>query len=183
MLIGHTSHVIVHADLRLAFLAVAKFGALGTVLGLVVSFFMRLDGLPWDEVIFTAPLLAGLVALGLGVPVAVSWWLRPGRVSYAIADGVLVARRGDRTLETTPIGRIAALDFDERPDRFDLAFTGWFGYASPIPALQVELTAGRKDPSSVTVVTLPKILLCGRRQEEALQDLRAALEAERGRRK
>lgn len=73
--------------------------------------------------------------------------------------------------------RIDGISFDEQATWASLVFEGWFGYSSPIPALQVTLTvtADRWDLSNRAVVSLPRILLSGTRQSQALDDLTAAI--------
>lgn len=113
----------------------------------------------------------------MGCFVALTWWAFPGQVTYTVADGFLVARRGRRVRKRIAVERIAEVEFDEDIDASDLIFTGWFGYTSPIPGLVVTLTAtpDRWDVTNAAAVFLPRILLSGERQERALDDLRQAL--------
>jgi len=69
------------------------------------------------------------------------------------------------------------MEFDQEIRWSTLVFSGWFGWESPIPSLTVTLTPtkDRWDPSSPAVVELPRILVCGVRQMEAMVLLRRAL--------
>jgi hypothetical protein len=169
--------VTLQADRRLALLAMAKFAGVSVLLGLILGVGMTLDGQsPWF--IPGLPVALGvLCAATLGSAAALTWYLLPGRVTYAFDDGFLVARRGNWTRKRVPAERIAGLEFDQKVAWTDLMFTGWFGYVSPIPALSVRLTqtSDRWNPTNGAVEHFPALLIAGRRQEEALRQLRQAL--------
>lgn len=169
--------MIVSADPRLALLGLGKAAGFGALLGLVIGALMVLDGEPWWSILAAPPLLGTLSAATFGTGITLAWWLAPGRVSYAVNDGSLIASRGSRTVKSIPVGRISGVAFDEQITWRSLVFEGWFGYLSPIPALEVTLTptADRWDPSNGAVVVLPRILLSGARQAQALEDLHAAI--------
>lgn len=167
----------VRADRWLALLAMAKFAGVGALIGLVVGVGMTLDG-ESPVFILAAPLGMGIIGgATLGSLVALSWWLFPGRVTYAVADGLLTARRGNSVRKQIPVERIAEIEFDQQIKWTDLVFSGWFGYLSPIPAICVTLTPtkDRWDPSNSASVGFPSILIAGERQRQALSQLRLAL--------
>jgi hypothetical protein len=73
----------------------AKCAGIGALIGLVVGMGMTLDG-ESPLFILAAPLGIGIMSgATLGSLVSLSWWLFPGRVTYAVADGLLAARRGN----------------------------------------------------------------------------------------
>jgi hypothetical protein len=174
---GHNREMTVRADRWLALLAMAKLAGLGALIGLVVAVGMTLDGeSPWF--ILAAPLGMGIIGgATLGSLVALSWWLVPGRVTYAVADGLLTARHGNGVRKQVPVERIAEIEFDRQIKWTDLVLSGWFSYVSPIPAIWVTLTPtkDRWDPSNSATVGFPSILIAGKRQRQALSQLRLAL--------
>jgi len=155
----------------------AKFAGVGALIGLVVGVGMTLDG---ESPLFmlAAPLGMGIIGgAALGSLVALSWWLFPGRVTYAVADGLLTARRGNWVRKAIPVERIAEIEFDQQIKWTDLVLSGWFSYVSPIPAIWVTLTPTKDkwDPSNSATVGFPSILIAGERQRQALSQLRLAL--------
>lgn len=173
----HNCRMTIRADRWLALLAMAKFAGVGALIGLVVGVGMTLDG---ESLLFilAAPLGMGIIGgATLGSLVALSWWLFPGRVTYAVADGLLTARRGNSVRKQIPVERIAEIEFDQQIKWTDLVLSGWFGYLSPIPAICVTLTPtkDRWDPSNSASVGFPSILMAGERQRKALSQLRLAL--------
>ena len=174
---GHDM-VTVRPDRRLALLALAKFAGLGALIGLVVGVGLTLDGeTKWSLLLGPLTLAPGSAGT-LGCVIALTWWIFPGQVTYAVADGYLVARRGRWLRKRIAVERIGQLAFDEDIDGSDLAFTGWFGYTSPIPRLVVTLTvtSDRWDVTNAATEFLPRILISGERQRTALRELRQALE-------
>lgn len=176
-LLVENARVIVSADPRLALLGFAKAAGFGGLVGLVIGAFMVLDGEPWWSILAAPPLLALLSAATFGTGITLAWWLAPGRVSYAVNGGSLIASRGSRTVKSIPVDRISGVAFDEQITWRSLVFEGWLGYLSPIPALKVTLTptVDRWDPSNGAVIVLPRILLSGARQAQGLEDLRSAV--------
>lgn len=174
--VGNPS-VTVRPDRRLTLLAIAKFAGVGAMIGVIVGVGMTLDGeTKWS--LLLAPLTFAAGGAGtLGCFMALTWWAFPGQVTYIVADGFLVARRGSWVRQRIAVDRIAEMEFDEDIDGIDLALTGWFGYTSPIPGLVVTLTVtpDRWDVTNSAAVFLPRILISGERQQRALRDLRAAV--------
>ena len=170
--------VTVRPDRRLALLALAKFAGLGAMVGLVVGVGMTLDGETRWSLLLGPVALAAWGAGTLGCFMALIWLMFPGRVTYAVVDGYLVARRGRWLRKRIAVERIAEIEFDEEIDGSDLAVTGWFGYTSPIPGLVVTLTVttDRWDVSNAASESFPPILISGERQRSALRELRQALE-------
>jgi len=167
----------VRPDRWLTLLAVVKFAGVGAMVGIVVGVGMALDGeTKWSLLLAPLTVAAG-GAVTLGFVLALTWWAFPGRVTYEVSDGFLVARRGRWVRKRIAVDRIAEIEFDEDIDASDLALTGWFGYTSPIPGLVVTLTVtpDRWDVTNAAAVFLPRILISGERQERALRDLRRAL--------
>ena len=178
----HNRYVTVRPDRRLALLALAKFAGLGSLLGAVVGVGMALDGESTWSLLAAPAVLAAVASATVGAVVALIWWLIPGRVIYTVADGFLTARRGAQARKRIPIDRVADLRFDQQIAWADLVFTGWFGFVSPIPKLLVTMTptSNRWDPSNASVEQLPRILLSGPRQQEALLQLREAVQLSPG---
>ena len=172
----HNRRVTVRPDRRLALLAMAKLAGVSALVGVAVGVGMTLDGEPKWFLLAAPAGLAGFGAVTLGVLVALMWWAFPGRVTYTVADGFLTARRGNWTRKRIPIDRVAEIEFDQQIEWSDLVFSGWFGWISPIPMLLVTMTAttDRWDPSNGAVEPLPRILVSGAGQVEALRQLREA---------
>lgn len=175
----HNLRMTIRPDRRLALLAMAKLAGVGGLVGLIVGVGMTLDGETKWSLLAGPAALAGLSASTLGLLLAITWWLLPGHVTYAVVDGFLTAHRGTRTRRRIAVERIANIDFDQHVAWTDLVFSGWFGYVSPLPALLVTMgaTPNRWDPDNGAVIALPRILLCGVRQATAQAELQAALAA------
>jgi len=174
----HNADVTVHADRRLALLAIAKFAAIGALLGLVLGVGFAVEGKAtmWVAILLVPLGLALVCGATLGSVSAVSWSLLPGRMTYSLEDGLLTARRGQWIRKQVPVERIADLDFDQQIEWTHLVFFGWVR-ASPIPSLRLTLTAtaDKWDPSNSASIGLPSILISGRRQRQAVLELRGAL--------
>lgn len=171
------ARVTITADSRLAGWALVRWAGLCALVGLVVGVGMLFDGSPWWSLFAAPPVFAGAGALSLGLLTAASWWLVPGRVTYSVAGGRLLAHRGKWRRSDIPLDRIESVRFDCDLTWRDLVFSGWFGYDTPMPRLCVTLTTtpNRWDPTSGSTELLPTILLAGKSQEDALSQLRQAL--------
>lgn len=177
-----TPVVLVRPVKSLAFLAMAKCAGIGALIGLIVGIGMTVEGETAWSVLLAPVTFAGASAATLGTLSALLWWVFPGHVTYEVSDGYLTARRGSWVRKRIPVDRIAEIEFDEDIDASDLVFTGWFGYTSPIPGLVVTLnvTPDRWEVTNAAAVFLPRILISGRRQRQALGDLRQALGVREG---
>lgn len=165
------------ADSRLVVWAVARWACISALVGLAVGVGMLFTGSPWWFLLASPLAFAGAGALSLGLLTATIWWLLPGRVTYSVAGGRLLAHRGRWPRSDIPLDRIESIRFDGDVARRDLVFSGWFGYDTPMPRLCVTLdaTTNRWDPSNGSTELLPTILLASKSQEDALSQLRQAL--------
>lgn len=160
----------------------AKCAGIGALIGLIVGIGMTVEGETAWSVLLGPVTFAAAGAATLGTLFAVLWWIFPGRVTYDVSNGYLTARRGSWVRKQIPVDRIAEIEFDEDIDASDLVLTGWFSHTSPLPCLVVTLTVtpDRWEVTNAAAVFLPRILLSGERQHQALRDLRQALGVREG---
>ena len=123
-------HVRVEADSARAWTAMVFVGLRVLVVCLVI-----MGGLAFSDAAFSiAETLLGVLAfvvvltLAIGTPMALWWWLRPGRVSYEVSDGELRVLRGTKVLQRHPCTDITAVTLHGSLNWHSLIARNWFSY-------------------------------------------------------
>lgn len=131
-----------------------------------------------DALLGTAT-FAVVLTLTTGTPMALWWWLRPGRVSYEVSDGELRILRGARIVQRHPCADITAVTLRGALNWRALLLRNWFGWNYSIagwPELLVDRKTWPKPRLLVGARSQPAILLWGeQRCIRAERDLREAV--------
>jgi len=170
--------VRVEADVSHAWAAMAFVGLRFFVLGAVLMTGMVLDGGgSTGDAALGLLLLCGALTLAVGFPLSLWWRLRPGRVSYEVADGELCIYRGSKIVQRHPCADITGLTLHGSLTWHALTFRNWFGYRiEEWPELLVDREYWPKPRLLVGARAQPAILLWGeRRCQQAQRDLREAV--------
>ncbi len=118
-----------------------------------------------------------VVTLAVGAPVALWWWLRPGRVSYEVSDGELRVLRGAKIVQRHPCPDITSVRLHGALNWHALIARNWFTYGiDGWPQLLVNRKNWPSPRLLVGARSQPATLLWGEgRCIQAERDLREAV--------
>lgn len=169
--------VQIRPDCGRAWTAIAFIGIRFAVVFSVLSVIYVLTDEP-DVAAMLAVFLvvAVLITLATGIPMALWWRLRPGRVVYEVADGELRVWRGAKIVQRHPCVDITYLSFVGSLDWRELLVPDWFNFSDSIdgwPSLHIDRENWPQPRILVGPRSLPDTLLWGRdrcwRAEQALR--------------
>lgn len=143
----------------------------------IMSGLLFSDDVPVGETVLGILVFLVVLTLAVGVPMALWWWLRPGRVSYEVADGELRVLRGAKVVRRHPCADITYLTLHGALNWHALVARNWFTYRiEGWPELLVDRKNWPKPRILIGARSQPAILLWGEeRCRQAERDLREAV--------
>jgi hypothetical protein len=168
-------NVQIHADRRRAWTAPAFTGSRILVVCSVLVVALVVSGdVALAEAVLGMASLGVFLTLASGVLLASWWWIRPGRVSYVVAEGQLRVCRGRRVVRRHPCADITSLSLTGDLGWRDLTVRNWFTYGiGGWPELRVDRHHWPTPRMLIGPRTQPAILLWGQdrcaKAEEALR--------------
>ena len=136
-----------------------------------------------DDASSTGEAMLGVLSLvvflapAIGTPMALWWWLRPGRVFYEVSDGELRVLRGTKVVQRHPCTDITCVTLRGALNWHALIARNWFTYGiDEWPQLLVNRKNWPSPRLLVGARSQPAILLWGEeRCIQAERDLREAV--------
>lgn len=120
-----------------------------------------------------------VLTFATGLPMTLWWLLRPGRVSYEVAEGELRVYRGSKVVRRHPCADITFLRLGGGLDWSELTYRNWFTYGiDGWPQLYVDRREWPRPRALVGPRRQPASLLWGKERCADLQaELRGAVAA------